>query len=135
MIALPLLVLCAVSSPESADPEIQRAVDLYRGFKVAEGIKVLGRALGRSQLPAHERARVYVYVAVGESNRGDDAAAKRSLEQAFTYDPTIALPDIAAPRLRSLYEQLKPPPPEAKVAPGSRSRRTRPSRSCQSPSP
>lgn len=118
------LLLAITPAPDNADAEVQRAVELYRSFKVAEGIKVLSRALARTTLSAEQRARVYVYVGIGEANRGDDAASKRALEQALAYDATVELPDIASPKTRSVFEQLKPKaappavtPPPAEVTP------------------
>ncbi|MFT3837029.1 MAG: hypothetical protein QM723_08535 [Myxococcaceae bacterium] len=113
------LLLAAAPVPDNADAEVQRAVELYRSFKVAEGIKVLSRALTRTTLSPAQRARVYVYVGIGEANRGDDAASRRALEQALAYDANVELPDIASPKTRSVFEQLQPkaPPPASTPPP------------------
>jgi len=119
MLAL-LMLLTATPASENADAEIDRALQLYKAFKLADGIKVLGVALQRSTLPAKERGRVYVYVGLGEASRGNDVAAKRAFDQALAYDPGATLPELASPKTKALFAQALaalPPPPKPKPDP------------------
>jgi tetratricopeptide (TPR) repeat protein len=87
--------LWAVVAQASA-PELEQAFALYQQGQSAAALPLLGKIAQNLDASPEDRAHAYLYGGLCRAGLGDPVAARRNFVNAFSLDPSLALPDGTA---------------------------------------
>jgi hypothetical protein len=98
-----LALACVLwASVSLASPELDQAWALYRQNQAQPALPILGRIAQNLDAAPADRAQAYLLGALCRAQLGDLDAARRNFVNAFSIDPSLALPEGTAPQVVEL---------------------------------
>jgi tetratricopeptide (TPR) repeat protein len=107
--AVVAILLCLQATPASArtGPHFDEGVRLLKQFEYAEALQSFKDALDWPGNTRKERAAIYLYIGIAQSNLNDYGAAEASFKKALAEDPAIAPPPRTSPKISALFERVR----------------------------
>lgn len=106
-LAVALTISGAVFAPLDDDPNFIEAQKLYEELEFEQAIFRLQAAALVPGRPAHEQARVFVWLGICYGQSGNVASARRAFADAVRADVAVALPVTVAPELEELLVAVR----------------------------
>lgn len=97
----------AVFAPLDDDPNFIEAQKLYEDLEFEQAIFRLQAAALVPGRPAHEQARLFVWLGICYGQSGDATSARRAFADAVRADIEVALPVTVAPELEELLVAVR----------------------------
>ena len=123
---LALVLALSLTASLDADPAFTDAQKLYRALEYEQAILRFQEIAVRPSLAPDEKAEALVWLGLSYAGIADFESARRYLKLALVTDENVALPDKVAPRIATLFADLRdevraeritpPPPPPAPPA-------------------
>jgi hypothetical protein len=89
------------------NPHLKKGIKLLNDMEDGQALKEFQRALTLKGIQPEEKAQIHIYIGMTHVNLLSTEAAKKSFRQALTIDPSVALPKMTSPKIKSLFGKVR----------------------------
>jgi tetratricopeptide (TPR) repeat protein len=89
------------------NPHLRKGIKLLNDMEDSQALKEFQRALTIKGSEPEEKAQIHIYIGMTYVNLLNTEAAKKSFRQALTLNPSVALPKMTSPKIKSLFGKVR----------------------------